>query len=157
MIHHKNIQVGIATALQAIGNKKYLEKATILLQKSTSKHALHLRDLDLNASNITTIVSCLKQEKERNNSLIQSISFSYNHGLGDVGTISLMKNLPSSIREIGLVNCGISDVGGVEILHCLNNLPNLQMICMEQNNYSVKFRLALEKFRVSCPRVFVVA
>ena len=70
--------------------------------------------------------------------------------------IVLMKNLPKSICEIGLVNCGISDIGGIEILQCMLNSPNLQMICMEQNNFSEKLKLEFNKFRTANPHILVV-
>lgn len=53
-------------------------------------------------------------EKKADNDLIKSISFSYNSSLGDLGAIALSKDLSKNICEIGLVNCGISDVGGID-------------------------------------------
>lgn len=156
MINNKSIQIEIAKKLRIIGNKKCLEKAEILEQESSSMSALNLRDLELNSSNITSIVNSLKQEKELNQHLIKSISLSYNYLLGDSGTIILTKRLPISICEIGLVNCGISDIGGIEILNWMRNSPNLQMICMEQNNFSEKLRFEFKKFSTTNPQVLVV-
>jgi hypothetical protein len=45
------------------------------------------------------------------NRSIKSISFSYNQLLGDDGTITIINNLPDTVNEIGLVDCGIGDCG----------------------------------------------
>jgi len=153
---NKSIQTEIATILRAIGTKGCVEKAEILKKKSSSMTALHLRDLKLTSINVISIANCLKQAGE-NNLHLKSISFSYNHQLGDAGAIALAKSLPKSISEIGLVNCGISDIGGVEILKWMRNAPNLQMICMEQNNFSNELRFEFEKFKASNSRILVVS
>ncbi|MFK7776029.1 MAG: hypothetical protein AB8F94_28150 [Saprospiraceae bacterium] len=130
-----------------------MKKAEILESKSSPSHSLHLRDLALTSSDIAAIASCLKQEE---NHLLNSISFSYNHHLGDSGAIALSKNLPKSICEIGLVNCGISDLGGIEMLNWMNNAPNLRMICMEQNNFSESLKFEFNKFSAANPSILVV-
>lgn len=152
---NKSIRTELATILRMIGSKKCIEKADMLERETSPLHTLHLRDLELNASNITSIADCFNQELE-NTQYLKSISFSYNRLLGDSGTIALTKHLPDSISEIGLVNCGIGDIGGMELLNWINSLPKLQMICVEQNNFSGKVKSDFEKFRVNNPQVLVV-
>ena len=156
MINNKGIPMEIAKILRIIGSKKCLERAEILEDESFSMSSLNLRDLGLNSSNIKFIAGCLKQEKERNTDFLKSVSFSYNYHLGDLGVIALIRNLPTSICEIGLVDCGISDIGGIEILSWMRDSPMLQMICMEQNNFSAELRLKFKKFSASNPHVLVV-
>ncbi len=64
--------------------------------------------------------------------------------------------MPESIREIGLVNCGIGDIGEIELMSWMSNSSNLQMICVEQNNFSTEFRLEFKKFRANNPQILVV-
>ncbi|MFK7908762.1 MAG: hypothetical protein AB8B69_26775 [Chitinophagales bacterium] len=154
MINNNRLQLEIATVLRTIGNKKCLEKAERLENESSSMSVFNLRDLELKSSNVTAIASCLKQEG--NQQPLKSISFSYNPLLGDAGAVALAKNLPKSVCEIGLVGCGIGDIGGIEILHWMKNAPKLQMICMEQNSFSEKLRFEFKKFRADNPYVLVV-
>ena len=156
MITEKSIQIKIATILRKIGSKRCLEKAEALEQESSSMSALHLRDLELNLSDIQSIITCLKQERDSKHHQLKSISFSYNHLFGDSGAIALTKNLPETISEIGLVNCGISDAGGIELLNWMKNSTSLQMICIEQNNFSEKLRSEFKEFSSKNPSVLVV-
>jgi hypothetical protein len=54
------------------------------------------------------------------------------------------------------VDCGIRDVGGVEILNWMRRATDLQMICVEQNNFSEKLRLEFNQFSIANPQVFIV-
>jgi hypothetical protein len=152
----KNILREIASVLRKFGSKKCIEKSEILETKSPSGNTISLRNLELNASNIVCIASCFKKEGGPTSHNIKSISFSYNVLLGDSGAIALANNLPKSICEIGLVNCGINDLGGIQILKCINGLPNLKMICIEHNNFSEKLKLEFRKFNNNNPQVLVV-
>lgn len=153
---NKEPQTKIANILRKIGTKKCLEKAKMLDNASSPVSTLHLRDLDLNSSNIISISNCLKQQEGTNYSLLKSISFSYNKLIGDTGVIALTESLPKSICEIGLVNCGINDIGGIELLNWMKNSPNLRMVCIEQNNFSEKLRLKFKKFSADNPQILVV-
>ncbi len=156
LTNNKSIQIEIVKILRRIGSKKCLEKAEILESESPSTSTLNFRNLDLSSPNIKLIVSCLRQEGKHNKHPIKSISFSYNHLLGDSGAIALVENLPSSTSEIGLVDCGISDIGGIEILNWMRTSSNLRMICMEGNNFSKKLKLEFKKFSTANAQVLVV-
>ena len=56
--------------------------------------------------------------------------------IGNDGITLIIKNLPPSIQEIGLVDCDIIDFGGLEILKYMWTAPHFQIICMEQNKLS---------------------
>lgn len=150
MTHNRSRQ--IATILREIGTHKCLKKAEALEQESSPNGFLNLRNLDLDASNVKAIARCLNQEQEP----LQSISFSYNVRLGDLGATALSNHLPKHTGEIGLVNCGIGDVGGMEILNWMKNAPQLQMICMEQNNFSALLKSEFRKFSNNNPQILVV-
>ena len=89
----------------------------------------------------------LNKKKVINDDCIKSISFSYNNLIGDIGATVLARSLLSSICEIGLVDCGINDKGGTEILNWVKTLPNLTMICIEQNNFSEKLKMEFKVFQ----------
>jgi hypothetical protein len=150
------MQKEIVSALREIGNKKCLEKAEVLENESPSIKSLNLRSLELDSSDIITIAACLNQGGNHEKNTINSISFSYNYSLGDSGATTLAKSLPKSICEIGLVDCGIGDVGGFEILAWMRNSTRLRMICMEQNHFSERLRFELEKFSRGNPQILVV-
>ncbi len=109
----------IASVLRTIGNSKCLEKAKQLEVDGFQTSTLNLRDLSLKPNDITAISTVLKQEHHINT--IKSISFSYNTLIGDTGATILAKSLPSSLSEIGLVDCGIGDEGGRKILNSIKN------------------------------------
>lgn len=52
----------------------------------------------------------------------------------------LVKALPSTITEMGLVQCNIGDEGGEALLTWASNTPTLQMLCIEQNVFSKKIK-----------------
>jgi len=136
--------------LQNIGTKKCIEKAAILAKVTAPIQTLHLRDLDLKIVDIRAISDCLNEEEH-----LKSISLSYN-SIGDLGTIVLVENLPKSITEIGLVNCGITDVGGMELLKYMKKSPQLQMVCIEENHFSVALRIAFQQFNKENTQILFV-
>lgn len=117
---------------------------------------LTLRNLGLNSSDVSIIAAILKEEKKHNSNSITSISFSYNPLIGDSGVPAIVKNLPKSICEIGLVDCGIGDMGGYQILTWMKKSPTLQYICMEQNNFSEALKMEFRNFKRNNPNVMVV-
>jgi hypothetical protein len=68
----------------------------------------------------------------------------------------IAKKLPHSIYEIGLVGCGIGDKGGTEVLNWMRKSYNLQMICIEQNNFSEKLKIEFNVFKKENPKVMVI-
>ena len=139
-----------------IGSLKCLEKAKNLETNISQIRSFQLRNLDLNSSEVALTALILSEEKSHNSSFITSISFSYNQLIGDIGATAIVKSLPKSICEIGLVDCGIGDKGGTEILTWMKKSPQLQMICMEQNNFSETQKLEFHDFRRNNPNVMVV-
>lgn len=128
------------------------EKAEALENDKSQTGILNLRNLGLKTSDIGAITDVLKNE----NNAIKSISFSYNHLIGDVGAILIVESLPSSICEIGLVDSGICDKGGIEILNWMKTSSHLRMICVEQNNFSDKLKMEFKDFKKDSPKITVI-
>lgn len=146
----------IVNVLREIGTEKCLEKATELEQEPFPIRSLHFRDLDLKATDVAAIAHYLQQGEGPNQTAYRSISFSYNTQLGDAGVTALSKSLSPDTSEIGLVDCGIGDAGGIELLNWMRNSRNLRMVCIEQNNFSNKIKSEFRKFSSSNPEVLVV-
>lgn len=69
-------------------------------------------------------------------SSLVSFSLSYNRAVGDAAANALTTAFPASLRELGLVDCGIGDVGGIALLQWARKAPRLQMFCVEGNTFS---------------------
>ncbi len=151
---NKSIQIEIANILRTIGSKKCLAKAEDLLSQSPPLVSLHLRDLELNTTQVSSIASCFNEATE-SSKYIKSISFS-NNNIGDAGAIALTKHLPESIRELGLVNCGISDAGGTQILNWMKRSTTLKMVCIEGNHYSERLKEEFLTFGSTNSRILFV-
>ncbi|MFT4661753.1 MAG: hypothetical protein ACI8XB_002034 [Patiriisocius sp.] len=144
----------LAKLLRKKGNSEWIQKSETLENKISDVIKLNLRNLGLDEKDIVDIMNVIEQEKD--NIHIKSISFSYNQLIGNVGVTLIAKKLPHSISEIGLVDCGISDQGGTEILNWMQKSNSLQMICMEQNNFSDTLKKAFRIFKKENPNIIVV-
>lgn len=145
----------IAGILLKKSNEKHLIKAKLLNSKKEI-NSLNLRDLELNTADIISIANLFKVENEANNCSIKSLSLSYNKQIGNDGAIALSEHLPKSLCELGFVDCGISDDGGNAILKLLKKLPNLEMICIEGNNFSETLKNEFYQFKQNNPRIVIV-
>lgn len=67
--------------------------------------------------------------------LIESVSFSYNK-IDTENITRLMQALPTTVIILGLVGCGLRDDGGMAILEWVKKNRHLQMLCIEENNFS---------------------
>ena len=149
-------QKNIADVLRKKGNTECLNKADSLQNDSNSQIVLQLRSLSLNTSDIAEIANIIKEEKNNSNAILTSISFSYNEQIGNAGSVVLANSLPPSIRDIGLVDCGIGDQGGKAMLDWMQTAPNLRMICMEQNSFSKELKMEFQEFRKAHPGILVI-
>lgn len=144
----------IAKLLKQKGDLACAERSEILENETAEIRNLNLRNLGLDEKDIVDITHIIDQEND--NIYIKSISFSYNQLIGDVGATLIAEKIPDSISEIGLVDCGIGDKGGHEILYWMRKSNNLQMICIEQNNFSDKLKMEFNLFKIENPEVMVV-
>ena len=72
------------------------------------------------------IAEAIKTVHVKRGPSLQSFSMSYNPNLGDEGVLILVKTLPSTVTEIGLVQCGIGDKGGDALMTWASKAPKLQ-------------------------------
>tara|TARA_B110000503_G_scaffold143771_1_gene248356 strand:+ start:5454 stop:5903 length:450 start_codon:yes stop_codon:yes gene_type:complete len=140
----------IAQILNTTNSEKCKIKAASLQQELSQTTSLNLRNLDLSATDAISIAELIANKSD-----LFSISFSYNK-IEDKGVIALITTLPKSVREIGLVNCGIGDRAGEVILEWLKRNSQLRMICMEQNNFSAELLIQFKKIKRIRPNLLLI-
>ncbi|MDA9819762.1 hypothetical protein N9C06_02465 [Salibacteraceae bacterium] len=86
-------------------------RAFKILEKALKGTKLELRSMSLVGANLQPLIDFLLNKNQ-----LRSISLSYNPQLGGSGITELVHHLPSSITEIGLVDCGFGDVGATALL-----------------------------------------
>jgi hypothetical protein len=135
----------LINALKSINNPVSNKVAETLLSLKNGElsYDLHLRDADLNLNQIKSIAEAIKTVHENGGPSLQSFSMSYNSNLGDEGVLILIKSLPQTITEIGLVQSGIGDKGGEALIGWAANAKQLRWLCIEGNIFSndIKDRL----------------
>ena len=120
---------------------------TLLSLKNTdSSYDLHLRNADLTYNQITLIAEAIKTVHENGGPSLQSFSMSYNSNLGDEGVLILVKNLPHTITEIGLVQSGIGDKGAEALIRWATHAKQLRWLCVEENILSNNIKDRLRTF-----------
>lgn len=138
----------LSDLLIATNRTACIDRAKVIAQ---STGQLKFRDLALSLSEVKDIAAILKDSEA-----ITSISFSYNRLMGNEGAIAMAKGLPDTITEIGLVGCGIGDLGGSAILNWAKSLKHLRMICIEQNSFSEELKYEFKAFSNDHPEILVV-
>ncbi len=106
------------------------------LKDNNAKFDLHLRSAGLNHDEVKRIATAIKAVHDEGGPSLQSFSMSYNNNLRDEGVLSLVKSLPPTLTEIGLVGCEVGDAGGEALIAWANNAPKLHWLCVEQNLFS---------------------
>jgi hypothetical protein len=128
----------LTNALRSI-NKPVCEKVAnnlLSLKDNNSTYDLHLRNADLNYNEIKLIAEAIKTVHDKKGPSLHSFSMSYNPHLGNEGVLILVKTLPPTVTEIGLVQCGIGDKGGDALITWAAKAPRLRWLCVEQNSFS---------------------
>ncbi|MFK7756970.1 MAG: hypothetical protein AB8B53_08585 [Flavobacteriales bacterium] len=121
------------------------------LANSASLTSLHFRDLALQREEALLIAAVFKDMRVQDNEQLRSVSFSYNDQLTDEGAVALVDSFPSSVTELGMVGCRLTDEAGVAILNWLKRSPNIQMVCIEGNDFSVELRLKMHSHQGEHP------
>jgi len=110
------------------------------LKDNNANYDLHLRSADLNPDEIQRIAKAIKAVHEEGGPSLQSFSMSYNPNLRNKGALSLAQALPTTLTEIGLVGCGLTDDGGEALITWSAKAPKLHWLCVEQNTFSEETR-----------------
>lgn len=137
-----SLQQRIAKVLRNKGNEQCLKQAALFEGAEAPFHSLHFRNLDLQANDVAAIAACFEGAADLQS--LRSVSFSYNP-IGDEGAIALAKQLPMNLSELGLVGCGMGDVGAQALLEWAKKATNLSMLCIEQNNLSSEWKNAFRE------------
>lgn len=158
MTNSKIVVNALAKALRLIGSPVSITAAMKLeTEQSDSENVyFHLRRAGLNASDALIIARALKSLSGDYRSALASLSLSYNDAIGDAGAIAMMQALPPSIRELGLVSCGIGDAGGEAILQWAKHATGLRVMCIEENHMSEALKRRLSKLTQRNTALWVV-
>jgi hypothetical protein len=137
----------LITALRSIHHPVANKVADALLSSISngSSYDLHLRNADLNSSQIKSIAAAIKVVDENDGPRLRSFSMSYNANLGDEGVLILVQNLPQTITEIGLVQSGMSDQGAEALIVWATKAKQLRWLCIEENIFSTEIKHKLKK------------
>ncbi len=159
--HDVDSQKGITvmiSALRSTGNAVCLAAAQRLeaFRASKVEYDLHLRNADLGASDAEIIARAIREISKNNGPALRSFSMSYNPGVTDGGVVALARAFPSTLTELGLVECEIGDEGGAALLRWSKQASELRMICVEGNGFSSSIRLGFTALAQERPNLLVV-
>ena len=158
--HYVDNQVGInvmINALRSTGNTVCLAASEKLKVSGASMvdYDLHLRNANLVASDAEIIARAMRRISQEIGPALRSLSMSYNPGLTDAGVVALTRAFPSTLTELGLVECAIGDEGGAALLRWSRQADELRMICVEGNRFSSRIRLGFSALAKERPNLFV--
>lgn len=158
MTESSTAAITLTSALRSIGSEPCLAAAAALeaRQHNDENFRLHLRGAGLNTIDVVTIAKALKTLPNNEASSLVSLSLSYNEALGDAGAIALASALPPTLRELGLVGCGIGDQGGEALLQWAKQATSLRMMCIEENILSHEIRMQFSKLDRKSSGLYVV-
>jgi hypothetical protein len=130
------------------------------LSKGTSS-SLNYRNRHLTIKEISNIIDNLVPitngtDIVKNSVGLRSISFSFNTAFSNQGAIAITKLKIPTLTQIGLVACGIKDEGGKALLEWFKTMPQLSMICVEQNEFSNALKLEFRKFSSESQQLLVI-
>jgi Leucine-rich repeat (LRR) protein len=132
-----------------------IDKMQAVLKGLDQSNTVSFRKLGIASDEIASIMELVKQSNAKKT--IQPISFSYNPLLKDNGAITIANNLPGLISEIGLVGCEIGDACARVLINKIEDLPNLRMLCIEQNKLSESVKYQFKRFSDNNSPIIVVA
>ena len=135
------IHLQLASVLESFRRTECLSKAKEF--RDSQPTSLHFRSLNLSEDEVMQIAAIFLEHKTYSN--IQSVSFSYNT-LTETGIKTLLPSLPISLRELGLVSCGLQNASGLYLFSWLTETSNLNMICAEGNTFSSGLKLKFYNF-----------
>jgi hypothetical protein len=120
-------------ALTSIGKPVCLDAAQ-KLSSNTSKastYDLHLRSAGLTVRDATILAAAIRQTPN-----LRSFSASYNPDITDTGIATFAAAFPDTMHELGMVGCGMRDLGALAILDWAHRASGPRMVCIEDNKLS---------------------
>lgn len=146
----------IAEILRSFSSRESHRRAEVLENKEAFNGSLDLKYLGLWSSDVERIARNFSQRKDPRSVPLKTVTFSYNDLLGDEGAIALADNLPRSLRELELIDCGIGDFGGRALLQWMNESRTIQTVCIEANDFSKEMKDAFRTFSDKNQHILVV-
>ena len=131
-------------ALTSIGKPVCLDVARKLSSSAskTPTYDLHLRSAGLTVRDATILAAAIRQTPN-----LRSFSASYNPDITDIGIATLAAAFPYTMRELGMVGCGMRDKGALAILEWAHRTAGPRMICIENNMLSTGTKSTLMALR----------
>ncbi|MFT5115813.1 MAG: hypothetical protein ACI8P9_005166 [Parasphingorhabdus sp.] len=117
---------------------------------------LHLRNAALDFNDALGISNALSTINNAASSKLRSFSMSFNPKLEDEGAIAVVKSLPTSLKELGLVGCALSDKTGLVLLEWLKTASQVEMVCVEDNKFTAELKQRLEATRRQRPPFTII-
>ena len=108
-----------------------------------STYNLHLRTARLNEDDAKAIASAIKTVHVDSALRLNSFSVSYNPRIQMGGAIVLLEGLPSHLTELGMVGCSLNDKLEPAITLFLSRSEHLRLICVEENDFSLRVKGAI--------------
>jgi len=137
-----DLRAVLVQTLRTIGTDPCITAANDLEDRDNrgGSFSFHVRDAGINSTGAVAIATALHSVSSDQALALVSFSLSYNAALGDGGAIALAKALPPTLRELGLVGCGIGE-SGVSALHeWASKARGLRMICIGNNQLSARLK-----------------
>ncbi|MBC8754219.1 hypothetical protein H2O64_06015 [Kordia sp. YSTF-M3] len=154
MSNEPDFWTSLVDALKTSGVSRLETIANQIQDHTAFEDTLALRAKWLDKTNVECIMNAFKNYKGQ--IPVKTLSFSYNKEIGDEGSIIIAQSLPKSIVSLGLVSCGITDIGGEAIFSWIKNATQLKMICIENNNFSAELKKKYSDFAKRNPMILVV-
>ena len=108
-----------------------------------STYNLHLRTARLNEDDAKAIASAIKTVHVDSALRLNSFSVSYNPRIQMDGATELLEVLPSHLTELGMVGCSLNDELEWAITSFLSRSTHLRLICVEENDFSLRVKGAI--------------
>lgn len=117
---------------------------------------LQLRNASLSEDDAKSIASAIKIVHEDSTLRLTSFSVSYNPRIRIGGAIALLESLPSHLTELGMVGCSLNDELEPAITLFLSRSENLRLICVEENDFSLRVKGAIRDATKHLSRCLII-
>ena len=103
----------------------------------------HLRNAGLSEDDAKSIASAIKTVHKDSTLRLDALSVSYNPRIQMDGATELLEVLPSHLTELGMVGCSLNDELEWAITSFLSRSTHLRLICVEENDFSLRVKGAI--------------
>jgi len=150
-----NGKIALIKGLEEIGTVSCLNLVKSLELISTEPISFHLRNSNLIPEDTAILSRSFEALQDHKDVIISSISLSFNPQIGDYGISQLLKSFPCGLRELGLVECELTDVAGQDLLLWLHSNKQLRLLCIEGNHFSKKLTQNFHAYAEQCKDLYL--